>query len=242
MRMEAIRSRWPVRPTVNFSGPAWSPDGKRLAWASNKDTAGGPTELYVLEPLGHRGFPTRITMNPEDDFAPSGRLTAQGSRSRARWTMWLRRRQPDLTSINADGFTGLLRLHVTTSSTIESPAWSPDGTRILFNRGPVGGPVRHQLDPRRRCAPGMPLPCWGARRPKSNPDWLPDGHADRLPDRQWSRHDGARMDPARRRCPAAASAASGRRGHRTERGSPDDRGSRGFQSQRRWQRREAAGD
>ncbi|CAN5779240.1 hypothetical protein BH20ACI3_BH20ACI3_15570 [soil metagenome] len=58
-----------VAPGSNFSpdlaGPTWSPDGVRLAFASNRD---GNAEIYVVSASG--GTATRLTNNPAQDTLP----------------------------------------------------------------------------------------------------------------------------------------------------------------------------
>jgi Tol biopolymer transport system component len=46
--------------------PAWSPDGSRVAFVSNRD---GNPEIYVMNADG--GNPTRLTDNPADDLHPT---------------------------------------------------------------------------------------------------------------------------------------------------------------------------
>src|SRR5262245_17279780 len=57
-----------VRLTNNNAsdeGPAWSPDGSRIAFASNRD---GKTEIYVMDADGSNV--KRLTNNLSDDFSP----------------------------------------------------------------------------------------------------------------------------------------------------------------------------
>ena len=46
--------------------PAWSPDGTKIAFASNRD---GDGEIYVMDADG--GNPTNLTNNSGDDIAPA---------------------------------------------------------------------------------------------------------------------------------------------------------------------------
>ena len=59
--------------------PCWSPDGKRLAFTSNRD---GNLEIYTIEPDGQK--PRNETQNPAIDNFPSwtkdGRLAFVSSR------------------------------------------------------------------------------------------------------------------------------------------------------------------
>ena len=65
----------PVRLTVNQFGdnhPAWSPDGQRIAFYSNRD---GDLEIYVMNADG--SDQVRLTNNPGEDsfpaWSPNGR-------------------------------------------------------------------------------------------------------------------------------------------------------------------------
>jgi len=104
--------------TVLSYGPAWSPDGIRIAFVS-----------------AERGFPQIHTMKPDG----SGRvqLTFQGSNSDPVWSPDGRRitfvsdRQGErqVFVMNADG-SGQFRL--TRSGEGRWPTWSPDGQRIVY--------------------------------------------------------------------------------------------------------------
>ncbi len=100
--------------------PAWSPDGRRIAFSSNRS---GNYEIYVLGVDG--GNPIRLTRNAADDadpkWSPDGRRIAFVSD---------RSGNHDIYVMNADG-TGVRQL--TTNPTGDgSPAWSPDGRSIVF--------------------------------------------------------------------------------------------------------------
>lgn len=107
-------------------GPAWSPDGARIAFA-RQGVAGDPQnyEIYVMDADGSNE--TRLTNDPNYDFSPA-------------WS-------PDGKKIAfASMRTGFLQIYVmdedgsnpiplTNSSTGDSePVWSPDGARIAFVR------------------------------------------------------------------------------------------------------------
>ena len=47
-------------------GPAWSPDGSRIAFCSDRD---GDQEIYLMDASGQRV--TQLTDNDRDDFGPS---------------------------------------------------------------------------------------------------------------------------------------------------------------------------
>jgi Tol biopolymer transport system component len=52
---------------ANEDAPAWSPDGSRIAFASDRD--GDNFEIYVMDADGANV--TRLTDNPAEDDSPS---------------------------------------------------------------------------------------------------------------------------------------------------------------------------
>jgi len=137
--------------------PAWSPDGRRVAYVA--PLANGSTDLFVVDANGtHRAPLTRtpLAMEVAAAWAPDGRslaverdgrlliVRADGRYERAltagREPAWSssgrlafvsdRTGTADLYVVQANG-RGLSRL--TSSPALESePAWSPDGKRIAF--------------------------------------------------------------------------------------------------------------
>jgi hypothetical protein len=115
-------------PGHNFA-PAWSPDGMKIAFMSNRDdpNPGSCTfcneEIYVMDANGANE--TRLTTDPARDespaWSPDGTKIVFDS---------ARTGSGDIYSMNPDG-TGVVRL--TTSADPESdPSWSPDGTKVAF--------------------------------------------------------------------------------------------------------------
>ena len=106
-------------PSGDWS-PAWSPDGHRIAFHSDRD---GNREIYVMD--GNGSNQTRLTRDAANDmgptWSPDGRRIAFHSD---------RDENSDIYVMDADG-SNQTRLTRGTSWD-ESPAWSPDGRRIAF--------------------------------------------------------------------------------------------------------------
>ena len=102
--------------TFDF-GPAWSPDGTKIAFVSNRD--GADTELYIMNPDG--SSPIRLTDDTLDDNSPAWSPDSQ----RIAFT---KSQGAGIYIINRDG-SNLVGSIVTFASW---PAWSPDGSRLAF--------------------------------------------------------------------------------------------------------------
>ena len=100
--------------------PAWSPDGRKLAFVSRRD---GNSEIYVINADG--SGQENLTQHPARDSHPSwsrdGRKLAFVSR---------RDGNSEIYVMNADG-SGLRNVTRTPSNDLD-PAWSPDGRAIAF--------------------------------------------------------------------------------------------------------------
>lgn len=111
---------------ADFS-PIWSPDGKRLLFASNRD---GDDELFVMDASGRnvRQLTRNRFMDLTPQWSPDGRLIAFAS-DRGRPG------EPEIWVMRADG-TRPRRVIATANHPWQdrqySPTWSPDSRRIIF--------------------------------------------------------------------------------------------------------------
>ena len=100
--------------------PAWSPDGRKLAFVSRRD---GNSDIYVMNADG--SGQENLTRQPANDshpsWSPDGRKIAFVSR---------RNGNSEIYVMNADG-SGLRNVTRSPSNDLD-PAWSPDGRAIAF--------------------------------------------------------------------------------------------------------------
>jgi hypothetical protein len=110
--------------------PAWSPDGDRIAFDSMRD---GNNDVYTVDVDG--GNLGRLTTNPASDadpnWAPSGAALAFTSG---------RDGEDAIYTMNADGTAQIRRTGLGAGGS-QHPAWSPDGTRIIFSG--IRGEIRY---------------------------------------------------------------------------------------------------
>ncbi|MGH7569975.1 MAG: protein kinase domain-containing protein, partial [Gemmatimonadales bacterium] len=146
--------------------PAWSPDGKRIAFSSRR---GGGGDIFLMDADGTQ--PARLTNLTEMRlYAFHATWSLDGKR--IAFQSFVR---PDIFVINEDG-TGLTNL-TNHPARDGLPDWSPDGRKIAFvsDRDGTGDvyvmnvdgtePVRLTFN-----AASHPGPGWGL-----DPDWSPDG-------------------------------------------------------------------
>ena len=142
------------------SAPAWSPDGKRIAFQTTRD---GNGEIYVMNADGSGQVP--LTNHPASDggaaWSPDGTKIAFNSKRDGDFEIWV---------MNADG-TGQAQLTSNSSADV-SPSWAPDGDSIVF--------ARDGTELRTMAADGTgdaPFTSCGLSQFCSLllPDWSPDG-------------------------------------------------------------------
>jgi Ca2+-binding RTX toxin-like protein len=137
------------RRITNAEGqaPAWSPDGKQIAYSSSRD---GNYEIWV-ENVDGSGTPRQITHteNTEDgvviNTSPSWSVDGKIAYVSNKDNLGSSRR--DVYVANADGTGNPTRLTNTPLSFNWAPEWSPDGKRIAFWRDYPGncGPCDREI-------------------------------------------------------------------------------------------------
>ena len=138
--------------------PAWSPDGRRIAFASKR---GGTFDIYVMNADGTGT--TRLTSTKEDDSHP----TWSGDGQRIAFA----RSPGDIVVMRADG-SGARRISDPSLEEVD-PAWSPDGSRIAYTRRTRGTPIREIWLMRPDGSDRHALTKHGAVA--TTPAWSPDG-------------------------------------------------------------------
>ncbi len=107
--------------------PAWSPDGRRIAFASRR---GGDSDIYVMNADGTGTM--RLTSTKENDshptWSPDGTEIAFA-------------RRDDLFVMESDGSNPRRISDPVTEET--EPAWAPDGSWIAYVRRTPGSPTRN---------------------------------------------------------------------------------------------------
>jgi TolB protein len=147
--------------------PAWSPDGRRLAFVSERS---GGLEVYVMGADGSR--PALVTADRRTAlwpaWSPDGRRLAYQSYARVRADVYI---------VGADG-SGARRLTdaegADTGAEDGSPAWSPDGRLIAFSSDREERPAR-RIYVIESSGGSLPRRLTDSHSTDDAPAWSPDG-------------------------------------------------------------------
>ena len=120
----ATAAATPIRQLTNTQAsnirPSWSPDGKRIAFQSNRD---GPYHIYVMDSDGSNV--RQLTSGDADDrhpaWSPDGKILAIDSGDQAK-------REIFLIDVGSRQRTQITKLDAIASF----PSWSPDGSQVSF--------------------------------------------------------------------------------------------------------------
>ena len=123
-----------TKNTATDEEPAFSPDGKKIAFVSDRVNPGGNRDIYVMKakPEGKKNRPRLLTHNAADDAEPS--FSPDGTK-----IVFTSDRDGDenIYVMNSDG-TGVTRL--TSNTAFDADAnFSPNGNQIVFRSGRVSG-------------------------------------------------------------------------------------------------------
>jgi Tol biopolymer transport system component len=111
--------------------PAWSPDGKKIAFCSDRDGVPG---IYVMNADGSNV----VRLTSDDDWAPAWSPDGKKIAFSSGWDS----DHPGIYVMNADG-TNVVQL---TSEDDREPAWSPDGKKIAFSSDRDGNDEIYVMD------------------------------------------------------------------------------------------------
>src|SRR5215813_2087287 len=151
--------------TAQDTAPSWSSDGRKIAFASNRD---GKREIYVMDVDGSNQ--TRLTRNSVDDragtWSPDGnRIAFASNRDNSNPYNF------DIYVMNADGSNA--KRIVDDPEYDSDPSWSPDGQKILFVTGRNNNFDIYEMN---ADGTGQRNLTADSNRPDIWPVWSPDGN------------------------------------------------------------------
>ena len=159
-------------PSNDYS-PSWSPDGKRIAFVSDRDKK-FIADIYVMDADG--GNPQRLTNNPHDDYSPSwspdGKRIVFASYRVGHFVGERGGITLEIYAMDDDG--GNLQKLTENRKNDRDPVWSPDGKRIAFSsdrKGDGANPDIYVMD----ADGGNPQRLTENRHDDESPSWSPDG-------------------------------------------------------------------
>jgi Tol biopolymer transport system component len=161
--------------------PDWSPDGRRVVYASYRDDQVG-LRILDLQTGADTVLLTNGAVNVEPRWSPDGsRIAFVSTAFKGRWHVFLLevkdgRASGTPTQVTTDHDSGLPRYYYSVSDHFLSPTWSPDGRELILvsNAGRIWGTGGFW---RMEARPGAaPRQIWYEETTwKARPDWAPDG-------------------------------------------------------------------
>nr|MBC7244787.1 PD40 domain-containing protein [Chloroflexota bacterium] len=159
MRGDGSDPRCLTDDPANDMAPTWSPDGKYIAFVSDRE---GNKEIYVMKADGTQQV--NLTQHPSEDWTPSwspdGKHIAFASYRDGNWEIYV---------MEADG-SNVQRLTRNTAADY-APCWSPDGQKIAFQSNRDGNWEIYVMN---RDGSGLQR-LTEDEATDSSPAWSPDG-------------------------------------------------------------------